>query len=316
MTPQILLWLIFFVALLGMLWVDLFQSKSDKAISLREAGLRSLEWIGAALLYCGLIYWLLSPAKAAEFLTGYLIEKSLSVDNLFVFIMIFAYFNVEPSHQPRVLKWGILGAIVMRFVLILLGTYLVSRFQWVFLIFGVILLYSAYKMAFAVEKEFNPNENILFRGLRKVLPMTGMMGNRFLAKIDGKWHATPLFLTVAVVEFSDLVFALDSIPAIFSITTDPLIVFTSNIFAILGLRALYFLVSGLVQLFAYLKYGVALILAFVGVKMLIVHWVHISTSVSLGVVVGVLAVSVALSMILAPRGQESESEPPTPSLPK
>lgn len=297
MSPHTLLWLIFAVALVGMLYVDLFQSRSDKAITLREAGLRSLEWVGAALLYCGAIYWLLSPAKAAEFLTGYLIEKSLSVDNLFVFIMIFSYFNVEPAHQPRVLKWGILGAIVLRFVLILLGSYLVSRFEWVFVLFGIVLLYSAYKMAFAVEKEFNPNENILFRGLRKILPMTGMLGNRFLAKIDGRWHATPLFLTVAVVEFSDLVFALDSIPAIFSITTDPLIVFTSNIFAILGLRALYFLVSGLVQLFTYLKYGVALILAFVGVKMLIVHWVHISTVVSLGVVVGVLSISIALSIL-------------------
>ncbi|MBK8576211.1 MAG: TerC family protein [Elusimicrobia bacterium] len=301
MTPHVLLWLIFFVALFGMLYVDLFQSKSEKAITLREAGLRSLEWVLAALLYCGAIYWFLTPAKAAEFLTGYLIEKSLSVDNLFVFIMIFSYFNVEPAHQPRVLKWGILGAIVMRFVLILLGTYLVSRFQWVFFLFGLILLYSAYKMAFDVEKDFNPNENILFRGLRRVLPMTGLYGNRFLAKIDGKWHATPLFLTVAVVEFSDLVFALDSIPAIFSITTDPLIVFTSNIFAILGLRALYFLVSGLVQMFAYLKPGVALILAFVGVKMLIVHWVHISTGVSLGVVVGILAASITLSVVRAPK---------------
>lgn len=315
MSPHVLLWLIFGVALLGMLYVDLFQSNSDRAITLREAGLRSLEWVAAALLYCGAIYWLLSPAKAAEFLTGYLIEKSLSVDNLFVFIMIFSYFNVEPAHQPRVLKWGILGAIILRFVLILLGSYLVSRFEWVFVLFGIVLLYSAYKMAFAVEKEFNPNENILFRGLRKLLPMTGMHGNRFLANIDGKWHATPLFLTVAVVEFSDLVFALDSIPAIFSITTDPLIVFTSNIFAILGLRALYFLVSGLVQLFVYLKFGVALILAFVGVKMLIVHWVHISTGVSLSVVVGVLAASIALSIFLAPRRKEIDSTPPPPTLP-
>jgi tellurite resistance protein TerC len=248
----------------------------------------------------------LSPAKAVEFMTGYLIEKSLSVDNLFVFIMIFSYFNVEPSHQPRVLRWGILGAIVLRFVLILLGTYLVSRFEWVFWIFGAVLIYSAYKMAFAVEKEFNPDDNVLFRGLRRVLPMTGMHGNRFLAKIDGKWHATPLFLTVAVVEFSDLVFALDSIPAIFSITTDPLIVFTSNIFAILGLRALFFLVSGLVQMFAYLKYGVALILGFVGVKMLILHWVHISTTVSLCVVVGVLAISIFVSVVRAPKIEKAD----------
>jgi tellurite resistance protein TerC len=305
-SPQAILWVIFVVALVGMLYVDLFQSRSEKAITLREAAFRSLEWILAALLYCGAIYWLLSPAKAAEFLTGYLIEKSLSVDNLFIFIMIFSYFNVDPAHQPRVLKWGILGAVIMRFVLIFLGTILVSRFQWVFLVFGAILLYSAYKMAFSMEKEFNPNDNFLFRGLRKVLPMTGMHGNRFLAQIDGRWHATPLFLTVAVVEFSDLVFALDSIPAIFSITTDPLIVFTSNIFAILGLRALYFLVSGLVQIFKYLKFGVAFILAFVGVKMLIMHWVHISTPVSLGVVIGVLAASIAFSVFLRPREKETE----------
>lgn len=289
----------------GMLYVDMRLSSSETALSLRTAGIRTLQWFVAALVYCGAIYYFLSPAKAAEFLTGYLIEESLSVDNLFVFIMIFSYFNVEPSHQPRVLKWGILGAVVLRLALILLGTFLVSRFQWVFLVFGVILVYSAYKMAFGVEKEFNPNENILFRGLRRVLPMTGMHGNRFLAKIDGRWHATPLFLTVAVVEFSDLVFALDSIPAIFSITTDPFIVYTSNIFAIMGLRALYFLVNGLVQLFAYLKYGVALILAFVGVKMLIAHWVHLSTTVSLGVVVGVLVSSIALSVSFAPRGKEN-----------
>lgn len=305
MSPHSVLWIIFIVALVVMLYIDLFQSKSEKAVTLKDAAYRSLEWVLAAFIYCGLIYWLLSPAKAAEFLTGYLIEKSLSVDNLFVFIMIFSYFNVEPSHQPRVLRWGILGAIVLRFVLILLGTYLVSRFEWVFWIFGAVLIYSAYKMAFAAEKEFNPDDNALFRGLRKVLPMTGLHGNRFLAKIDGKWHATPLFLTVAVVEFSDVVFALDSIPAIFSITTDPLIVFTSNIFAILGLRALYFLVSGLVQMFSYLKYGVALILAFVGVKMLILHWIHISTTLSLGVVVGVLAVSIGLSVARAPRNNRT-----------
>jgi tellurite resistance protein TerC len=307
-SPTVILWVIFVVALAGMLYVDLFQSRSEKAITLREAAVRSVEWIFAALLYCGAIYWLLSPAKAAEFLTGYLIEKSLSVDNLFVFILIFSFFKVDPTHQPRVLKWGILGAVVLRFALIFLGTILVSRFHWIFLVFGVILLYSAYKMVFTAEKEFDPNENFLFRKLQKVIPITGMQGNRFLARLDGRWHATPLFLTVVVVEFSDLVFALDSIPAIFSITTDTLIVFTSNIFAVLGLRALYFLVRGLVEIFAYLKYGVALILAFVGVKMLAMHWIHISTSVSLGVVVGVLTASITLSVLFAPRTQKVEVE--------
>lgn len=300
MSPLALLWAIFVVSLAGMLFVDLRLSRSESAISLRSAGLRTLMWAVCALLYCGAISILLSPAKAAEFLTGYLIEESLSVDNLFVFILIFSFFNVGPAQQPRVLKWGILGAVVLRLGLILLGTFLVSRFQWVFLVFGVVLLYSAYSMAFGAEKEFNPNENILFRGLRRVLPMTGMHGNRFLAKIDGRWHATPLFLTVAVVEFSDLVFALDSIPAIFSITTDPFIVYTSNIFAIMGLRALYFLVQGLVQIFAYLKFGVALILAFVGIKMLIAQWVHISTLASLLVIASVLTGSILLSLYRPP----------------
>ena len=311
MNHQVVLWIVFNLVVAGMLYVDLVLTGKDHTIGLREAALRTAAWVGLALLFCAGIYFYLSPAKAAEFLTGYLIEESLSVDNLFDFIMIFSYFNVDPAHQPRVLKWGILGAVFLRLALILLGTYLVKRFQWVFYIFGAILLYSSYKMAFGVEKGFNPDENPLFRQIRRILPITGPAGNRFFVRVNGVLHATPLFLTLVIVEFSDVVFALDSIPAIFSITQDAFIVYTSNVFAILGLRALFFLVSGLVQMFAYLKYGVALILAFVGVKMLIMHWVHISTAASLSVVVGVLALSILLS-VLVNRGRGPSSPAPAP----
>jgi tellurite resistance protein TerC len=236
-----------------------------------------------------------------QFLTGYLIEKSLSVDNMFVFIMIFSYFSVAPEHQPRVLKWGILGALVMRFILIFVGAALIQRFHWVLYVFGGFLLYTAYQMAFGGEKEFKPEENPLFRRVKKWLPMTGCGGTVSSPGLMARFTPRRFSWLVLVVEFSDLVFALDSIPAIFSITQDTFLVYTSNVFAILGLRALYFLVSGLVQLFAYLKFGVALILAFVGVKMLASHYVHISTGLSLGVVVGVLVLSITASVFWPPR---------------
>ncbi|MBK7688072.1 MAG: TerC family protein [Elusimicrobia bacterium] len=296
------MWVLFNVIVAVMLYIDLaVGQKKSHAVGMREAALWSLVWVAVSLLFGVGIYFFLSPEKAMQFLTGYLIEKSLSVDNMFVFIMIFSYFSVAPEHQPRVLKWGILGALVMRFILIFIGAALIQRFHWVLYVFGGFLLYTAYQMAFGGEKEFKPEENPLFRRVKKWLPMTGLRGDRFFARVNGALHATPLFLAVLVVEFSDLVFALDSIPAIFSITQDTFLVYTSNVFAILGLRALYFLVSGLVQLFAYLKFGVALILAFVGVKMLASHYIHISTGLSLGVVVGVLILSITASVYWPPR---------------
>lgn len=303
MSHQAWLWVAFNVVVGVMLYIDLaVAQKKTHAVSMKEAALWSLVWVALSLLFGVGIYYALSPEKAMQFVTGYLIEKSLSVDNMFVFIMIFSFFSVSPEHQPRVLKWGILGALVMRFVMIFIGAALV-KFKWTLYVFGAFLLYTAFKMAFAEEKQFNPETNPLFRWLRRILPMTGVHGDRFFVKIERVWHTTPLFLALVVVEFSDLAFAVDSIPAIFSITQDTFLVYTSNVFAILGLRALYFLVSGLVQLFAYLKYGVAIILAFVGVKMLALHWVHISTGLSLSVVLGVLVLSVLLSILWPPGGR-------------
>lgn len=302
MNHQLVMWVVFNLVVAGMLYVDLvLANRHHHEIRLREAAVWSGVWVGVSLLFATGIYFYIGHAQALSFLTGYLIEKSLSVDNMFVFIMIFSYFGIAPAQQPRVLKWGIIGALVLRFVLIFVGAALVERFHWVLYLFGAVLLYSAWKMAFGEEKAFNPDENPVFRRIKSVLPMTGLHGDHFFVKINKIWYATPLFLALLVVEFSDVVFALDSIPAIFSITTDTFLVYTSNVFAILGLRALYFLVAGLVQMFAYLKYGVALILAFVGVKMLLEKWVPISTGTSLSVVVGVLAVSVFLSVFLRPK---------------
>ncbi len=299
MSHQLVMWIIFNLVVAGMLYIDLFwANKKSHVIGMKEAAIWSIVWVGVSLLFCVGIYFYMSPEKALQFLTGYLIEKSLSVDNMFVFIMIFSYFNVPPLLQPRVLKWGILGALVMRFILILVGAALIERFHWILYIFGAFLIYTGIKMAFQSEKEeFNPEKNPFFRWITRLMPITKVQDGRFFVKENGVRHATSLFLTLVVVELSDLVFALDSIPAIFAITTDTFLVYTSNVFAILGLRALYFLLSGLVQIFHYLKYGVAFILAFVGVKMLLSYVYHISTFVSLSVIVGVLALSVAASFV-------------------
>lgn len=293
------MWIVFNLVVAGMLYIDLFwANKKSHVISMKEAAIWSVVWVGVSLLFCVGIYFYMSPEKALQFLTGYLIEKSLSVDNMFVFIMIFSYFNVPPLLQPRVLKWGILGALVMRFVLILVGAALIERFHWILYVFGIFLIYTGFKMAFQSEKEeFNPEGNPFFRWITRLMPITKVQDGRFFVTENGVRHATSLFLTLVVVEFSDLVFALDSIPAIFAITTDTFLVYTSNVFAILGLRALYFLLSGLVQIFHYLKYGVAFILAFVGVKMLLSYSYHISTFVSLSVIIGVLGLSVAASFV-------------------
>jgi tellurite resistance protein TerC len=302
MSHEAWLWIGFHVIVAVMLYVDLaLASKHHHAVSMREAAIWSVVWVMISLLFCGGIWFWLSPDKAVKFLTGYLIEKSLSVDNMFVFIMIFSYFKIGPHDQPRVLKWGILGALVMRFILIFVGAALLQRFHWLIYVFGAFLIYTGWGMAFGGEKPFDPQTHPVFKRVMKVLPLSGFDGDRFFTRINGVLHATPIFLSIIVVEVSDLVFALDSIPAIFAITTDRFIVYTSNVFAILGLRALYFLLAGLVGLFAYLKYGVALILAYVGVKMMISGYVHIPTLLSLGVIIGVLAASVAASVYFKPR---------------
>lgn len=282
-----------------MLAVDLGMNRKSHRVSFKEALGWSILWVGLALAFNVGIYFVLGQQKALEFLTGYLIEKSLSVDNLFVFIMIFTVFGVRGELQARVLKWGILGALIMRVVFIFLGAELLERFQWLFYIFGAVLIYTASKMAFGASEEMDPDKNLMVRLARKVLPMTRKIrGDWFFTRRLGLWVASPLFMVLLVVESSDLVFALDSIPAIFAITLDPFIVLTSNVFAIMGLRALYFLLAEVMGMFAYLKYGISFILAFVGIKMiLIMLGVHIPIAISLGVIVLSLVVAMGLSLL-------------------
>lgn len=301
MSSHVVLWGAFTLLVVVMLAVDLGMNRKSHQVSFKEALGWSLVWVGLALAFNVGIYFMMGKQPALEFLTGYLIEKSLSVDNLFVFIMIFTVFGVRGELQARVLKWGILGALVMRVVFIFVGAELLQRFQWLFYIFGAILLYTAWKMAFGPNHEMDPNKNIIVRFARKFLPMTKRIwGDWFFTRRVGLWLASPLFMVLLVVEASDLVFALDSIPAIFAITLDPFIVLTSNVFAIMGLRSLYFLLAGVMGMFIYLKYGISFILGFVGVKMiLIMLGVHIPVALSLGVIVLSLLVAVVASLLVA-----------------
>ena len=301
MSSHIVLWGAFTLLVVVMLAVDLGLNRKSHQVSFKEALGWSLVWIGLALAFNVGIYFMMGKQPALEFLTGYLIEKSLSVDNLFVFIMIFTVFGVKGELQARVLKWGILGALVMRVVFIFVGAELLQRFQWLFYIFGAILLYTAWKMAFGPSHEMDPDKNIVVRFARKFLPMTRKIrGDWFFTRRLQLWIASPLFMVLLVVEASDLVFALDSIPAIFAITLDPFIVLTSNVFAIMGLRSLYFLLAGVMGMFIYLKYGISFILGFVGIKMiLIMLGVHVPIALSLGIIVLSLLVAVAASLLVA-----------------
>jgi tellurite resistance protein TerC len=301
MSSHLVLWGCFIVLVVVMLAIDLGMNRKSHQVSFKEALGWSLVWIGLALAFNVGIYFMMGKQPALEFLTGYLIEKSLSVDNLFVFIMIFTVFGVRGELQARVLKWGILGALVMRVVFIFVGAELLQRFQWLFYIFGAILLYTAWKMAFGPNHEMEPDKNLLVRLARRFLPMTKKIrGDWFFTRRLQLWVASPLFMVLLVVESSDLVFALDSIPAIFAITLDPFIVLTSNVFAIMGLRALYFLLAGVMGMFIYLKYGISFILGFVGIKMiLIMLGVHIPVALSLGIILLSLLVAVAASLFAA-----------------
>jgi tellurite resistance protein TerC len=299
MSSNVLLWSSFAVLVLIMLAVDLGMNRKSHQVSFREALGWSVVWVGMALVFNLGIYFMMGKQPALEFLTGYLIEKSLSVDNLFVFIMIFTVFGVRGELQARVLKWGILGALVMRVIFIFVGAELLQRFQWLFYIFGAILIYTAFKMAFGADQQMDPDKNLIVRFARKFLPMTKRIrGDWFFTRRVGLWVASPLFMVLLVVEASDLVFALDSIPAIFAITLDPFIVLTSNVFAIMGLRALYFLLAGVMGMFCYLKYGISFILAFVGVKMiLIMLGFHLPITLSLAIIVLSLLAAILLSTL-------------------
>lgn len=302
-SDSIFLWIIFNIFVLGLLALDLlvFHRKAH-AVSLREAFTWSVVWISLALIFNLGIYYLWGSEKAMEFLAGYLIEKSLSVDNIFVFIMIFSYFAVPAQYQHRILFWGILGALVMRALFIAAGAALLSAFHWIIYIFGAFLIITGIKMFFAGDEKIEPEKNPAVLLLRRWVPITNTFnGQRFFVRIDRRLWATPLFVVLLVIETTDIFFAVDSIPAIFAITLDPFIVYTSNIFAILGLRALYFLLAGILQMFRYLKVGLSFVLCFVGSKMLIVDLYKVPIGVSLGIVAGILAISILASLVAAPK---------------
>jgi tellurite resistance protein TerC len=268
--------------------------------SLRESAGWTIFWCTLALAFNGLVWWLGDWQHAVLFLTGYLIEWSLSMDNVFVFVVIFSFFGVPLRYQYRVLFWGILGAILMRLTFILAAGKLLERFEWVMYVFGAFLVYTGYKLARSHGGETHPDQNLLLRFARKYLRVApGTHGDRFFVRIDGKLFVTSLFLVLLVIESTDVVFAIDSVPAIFGITNDTFIVFTSNVFAIMGLRALYFLLAGVMGLFRYLHYGLSAILVFIGMKMLLHSVVHINPVVSLLIILSLLATSIVASLIAA-----------------
>ncbi|MGB2578267.1 tellurite resistance protein TerC [Elusimicrobium simillimum] len=303
MTIHTIMWIAFWVIVAVALFVDLaIMNKHHGKVTIKEALTMVSCWVGLALLFGLAIFLTLGHGKGLEYLTGYVVEYSLSIDNMFVFIMIFTYFAIPPENQPTVLLWGILGAVAMRFLFIFLGVKIITAFWPTMILFGGILIFTAVKMVVKQDEEFDPGKNIAYRALKKIIPLKEhYSGNNFFTRENGKLFATPLLAAVVVVEMSDLVFAIDSIPAVLSITQDTFIVYTSNIFAIIGLRSLYFLLSGMAGKFPYLKYGIAIILGFVGIKMIIAHWVHVPTVLSLAVIVSVLVMSILANKIWPPK---------------
>ncbi len=308
MTTTLWLWVIFNIFVLGMLALDLgvFHRRAH-SITHKEAAVWSAVWIGLALVFNAGVWHFLGGHKALEFLTGYLIEKSLSLDNLFVFLVIFSYFRVQPRYQHRVLYWGILGALVMRGAMIGLGAALLSMFHWLVYVFGAFLVVTGIRFARAHGVSFEPARNPLLRLLRRLLPITKRFHqHHFFLRRRGRTLATPLFVVLVLIESSDLVFAVDSIPAIFAITRDTFIIYSSNVFAILGLRALYFLLASVMPMFRYLNVGLGVILSFVGVKMLLSEYYDIPVVVSLLVIAAVLTAAVVASLVAARRQQSAE----------
>ncbi len=308
MPMEILPWVAFSVFVLAMLALDLgvFHRKAH-VIKTREALVWTAFWIILALIFNVIIYFWRGPRTALEFLTGYLIEKSLSVDNIFVFLLIFTYFKVPRIYEHKVLFWGILGALVMRLLFIATGVALIARFHWIIYIFGVVLIVTSIRMAVQKGKEIHPERNPVLRLFRRLMPVTDdYVEGRFLVKRSGALYATPLLVVLLVVETTDVVFAVDSIPAIFAITLDPFIIYTSNVFAILGLRALYFALAGVIRKFRYLHYGLAAILFFVGVKMLLSDFYRIPIVVALGVIAAMLLISVIASVVRVRRPEIRE----------
>ncbi len=314
-----LLWGSFAVIVVIMLAVDLLlQGRRGAAtMTLRQAAIWSLVWVSLSLLFNSGLWWYLSETmgravadkQALAFLTGYLIEKALAVDNVFVWLMLFSYFSVPPNLQRRVLVFGVLGAIVLRTIMIFAGSWLVTQFQWILYVFGAFLLFTGVKMALAKEDDGDIGDKPLVRWIRSHLRMTDKIENEhFFTRRNGVLFATPLLLVLILVELSDVIFAVDSIPAIFAVTTDPFLVLTSNLFAILGLRAMYFLLAGVAERFSMLKYGLSVILVFIGFKMLIMDLYHIPIAVSLSVVAGILVLTLVINVLVNRRNDRLKSQ--------
>jgi tellurite resistance protein TerC len=297
-STSIWFWVAFHIGVLAAVTIDLAQFKRrDRELSMRAAARRSFLWVVLSLAFNGIVWYLKGPESALDFFTGYLIEYSLSVDNIFVFVLIFTHFRVTGKAQHRVLVWGILGALVMRGVMIWLGVALVSSFHFVLYLFGVFLIVTGIRMFLGKTSDQDFGDSWWMRVIRKMIPVTrDFYGEHFKAYVDGRWMLTPLALVLIVIDLMDLVFAVDSIPAVFAITQDQFIVYTSNICAILGLRSLYFLLAKLVDRFIYLKTGLAIVLTFVGVKMVIADVVHIPNWLSLMVIVVIMSVTITISM--------------------
>lgn len=299
MVVDIYVWIGFLLFVFLMLALDLgvFHRKSHE-VKIKEALVWSVVWISLALIFNYGIYVSMGKEKALEFLTGYVIEKSLSIDNLFVFIMIFTYFNVETKYQHKVLFWGILGALIMRAIFIFAGVALINKFHWIIYIFGAFLIFTGIKMLFHRDEKIDPEKNPFVRLFKKFMPVTATShGDKFFVKIGVKTFATPLFIVLLLVEFTDLIFAVDSIPAILAITNDTFIIFTSNVFAILGLRSLYFALAGITKYFYYIKYGLSAVLVFVGIKMTIINFYKVPINYSLLIIISILLISIIASLL-------------------
>lgn len=306
-VDPIFMWIGFILLVAIFLFLDLgVFNKKQHAVTVKEALIWTGVWISIALLF-NLFVWLeWGHEIGLKFLAGYLLEKSLSVDNIFVIFLIFMSFKIEPKYQHRILFWGIVGAIVLRGVLILAGAALVQKFHWIFYVFGIFLIYSGIHMVFKKDEDFDPHKSWIVKTLHKIVPVSRTHEGKFFVKHKGKLAVTVLFVALLVVEFTDVVFAFDSIPAIFGITTDPFIVFTSNIFAILGLRSLYFVIAKIHDMFVFLQYGLAFILVFIGVKMIVEEFVHISLGISLGVVFFTLFTSIIASIVFGKKIQKKK----------
>jgi tellurite resistance protein TerC len=312
-VPDLVSWIIFAVIVGGLLFVDLFVfHREAHPVRMREAGAWVAVWVALGLAFGGWIFLTRGSTSGAEYLAGYLIEYSLSMDNVFVFAVLFAYFGIPAQYQHRLLFWGVFGAIVFRAIFIVAGIALLESFHFVVYVFGVLLLFTAWRMVTAGTDNVDPSGNPILRIMRRVIRVTpDFDGQKFFTRRNGALWATPLFAALVVIETSDIMFAIDSVPAILAITTDTFIVFTSNAFAIMGLRSLYFLLAGLIERFEYLKYGLAALLAFAGLKMLLSDIVHLDVWLSLGIIVAILLASVAISLLATRDRPAGDREPPS-----